>query len=150
MLLKFFKVIKGGGICSKVLRQSSKHSQLANQLLQLDSSFNMSSSHFQTDTFSAAINYVQGLFMSYQNISNLVNACYPDLTLHLHLILITEAITNEKTSEWGMCQDSSASPTPPPTPPPSPLDFGLCSLSLDSSPTPSLLFTSFKVSDIEG
>ena len=56
----------------------------------------MSSSHFQTDAFSAAINYVQGLFMSYQNISNLIDACYPDLTLSLDLILITKAVANEK------------------------------------------------------
>jgi len=53
-------------------------------------------------------------------------------------------------SDWGTYRDSSTSPTPPPTPPPSPSDFGLCSLSSDLSPTPSLLFASFKVSDIEG
>jgi len=53
-------------------------------------------------------------------------------------------------SEWGTYRDSSASPTPPSTPPPSPLDFGICSLSSDSSPTPSLLFASFEVGDIEG
>jgi len=54
--------------------------------------------------------------------------------------------------EWGVYWDSSTSPTPPPTPPPSPLtDIAkLSSLSLDSSPTPSLLFASFEVSDIKG
>jgi len=56
----------------------------------------MSSSHFQTNAFSTTINYVRGLFMSYQNISDLVDACYPDPTLHLDLILITEAVANEK------------------------------------------------------
>ena len=56
----------------------------------------MSSSCFQTNAFSAAINYIRGLFMSYQNISNLIDACYPDPTLHLDLILITKAVTNEK------------------------------------------------------
>jgi len=53
-------------------------------------------------------------------------------------------------SEWGMYRDSSVSPTPPPTPPPSPSDFGLCSLSLDPPPTPSLLFASFEVGDVKG
>jgi len=57
--------------------------------------------------------------------------------------------TNE---EWGVYQDSSASPTPPPTPPLSPLldIIELSSLSLDSSSTPSLLFAKFEVGDIEG
>jgi len=51
--------------------------------------------------------------------------------------------------EWGVYQDTSTSPT---LPPPSPLSdiCKLSSLSSDSSPTPSLLFTSFKVGDIEG
>jgi len=65
--------------------------------------------------------------------------------------MVTWAGAAEPTnSEWGTYRDSSTSPTPPPTPSPSPLDFGLCSLLSDSSPTPSLLFASFKVSDIKG
>jgi len=57
--------------------------------------------------------------------------------------------TNE---EWGVYQDTDTSPTPPPTPPPSPLSdlAELSSLSLDSSSSPSLLFTSFKVGNIKG
>jgi len=56
----------------------------------------MPSSQFQTDAFSSAINYIRELFKNYQNISNLVDICYPDPTLSLNLILITEAIANKK------------------------------------------------------